>query len=128
MGQRPAAAHASRACTLARARARRRMFIGQGGGKAAGGGMPQREQKAVLAAFRAGAFNTLVATCIGEEGLDIPQAPPAPRTDLLVTGPWLPPALARSAWTSRGRRPPPRPACWAPVGAARPACCRRARL
>lgn len=28
----------------------------------------------VLADFRAGAFNTLVATCIGEEGLDIPQA------------------------------------------------------
>jgi len=62
-----------------RAHTRRRMFIGQGGGKAAGGGMPQREQKAVLAAFRAGAFNTLVATCIGEEGLDIPQAPARPR-------------------------------------------------
>ncbi len=27
----------------------------------------------VLADFRAGLFNTLVATCIGEEGLDIPQ-------------------------------------------------------
>ena len=27
----------------------------------------------VLADFRAGKFNTLVATCIGEEGLDIPQ-------------------------------------------------------
>jgi Helicase conserved C-terminal domain len=29
----------------------------------------------VLADFRAGKFNTLVATCIGEEGLDIPQVP-----------------------------------------------------
>ena len=35
--------------------------------------MKQAEQKKVLADFRAGAFNTLVATCIGEEGLDIPQ-------------------------------------------------------
>ena len=56
-----------------------RMFIGQSGGAArraaAGGapGMAQKEQKAVLADFRAGAFNTIVATCIGEEGLDIPQ-------------------------------------------------------
>ena len=37
-------------------------------------GMKQAEQKKVLTDFRAGAFNTLVATCIGEEGLDIPQA------------------------------------------------------
>ena len=54
----------------------RRMFIGQGAGSKKGGrqaGMAQREQKAVLAEFREGAFNTLVATCIGEEGLDIPQ-------------------------------------------------------
>lgn len=35
--------------------------------------MKQAEQKAVLAEFRQGAFNTLVATCIGEEGLDIPE-------------------------------------------------------
>lgn len=35
--------------------------------------MKQAEQKAVLAEFRAGSFNTLVATCIGEEGLDIPE-------------------------------------------------------
>ncbi len=27
----------------------------------------------MLADFREGKFNTLVATCIGEEGLDIPQ-------------------------------------------------------
>lgn len=51
------------------------MFIGQSGGgrKGGGPGMAQREQKAVLAEFRAGGFNALVATCIGEEGLDIPQ-------------------------------------------------------
>ena len=56
-----------------------RMFIGQSGGgrKGGGPGMAQREQKAVLAEFRAGGFNTLVATCIGEEGLDIPQVRPA---------------------------------------------------
>lgn len=52
--------------------------MGQSGGKSKGTGMPQREQKAVLAEFRAGGFNTLVATCIGEEGLDIPQACPNP--------------------------------------------------
>lgn len=53
-----------------------RIFIGQASGKAAGVGMKQAEQKKVLTDFRAGAFNTLVATCIGEEGLDIPQAWP----------------------------------------------------
>ena len=57
------------------------MFIGQGSsGQKKGGGMPQKEQKAVLAAFRAGAFNTLVATCIAEEGLDIPQVSPLPQS------------------------------------------------
>lgn len=57
-----------------------RVFVGQGASKAkkssgsgGGGGMKQAEQKAVLDEFRRGAFNTLVATCIGEEGLDIPQ-------------------------------------------------------
>lgn len=34
--------------------------------------MKQKDQKQVLNDFRNGAFNTLVATCIGEEGLDIP--------------------------------------------------------
>ena len=53
-----------------------RAFIGQGPGsseKGAGGGMKQKEQKQVLADFCAGNFNVLVATCIAEEGLDIPQ-------------------------------------------------------
>jgi ERCC4-related helicase len=43
---------------------------------AAGGGgcgMTQAEQEAVLADFRAGAINVLLATSIGEEGLDIPE-------------------------------------------------------
>ena len=52
---------------------------GAGGGGGAGGsaqgvaakGQSQREQAAVIAAFRAGTTNTLIATCIGEEGLDI---------------------------------------------------------
>ena len=34
----------------------------------------------MLAEFRAGGFNTLIATCIGEEGLDIPQACPNPES------------------------------------------------
>ena len=41
-------------------------------------GISQKEQRQVLADFRAGAFNTLVATCIGEEGLDICQASTRP--------------------------------------------------
>lgn len=55
----------------------RRAFIGQGNrsSKSAKGeeGMKQAEQKEVLNAFRHGTINVLVATCIGEEGLDIPQ-------------------------------------------------------
>ena len=43
------------------------------GGKNGGTGMIQKEQQKVLADFRRGDFNTLVATCIGEEGLDICQ-------------------------------------------------------
>ncbi|MEW5301841.1 MAG: hypothetical protein WDW36_004675 [Sanguina aurantia] len=51
-----------------------RAFIGQSGGKKGGNGgagMPQKEQKEVLQMFRDGRINTLIATCIGEEGLDI---------------------------------------------------------
>lgn len=36
-------------------------------------GMKQAEQKKVIDGFKAGEFNVLLATCIGEEGLDIPQ-------------------------------------------------------
>ena len=35
--------------------------------------MSQTEQKRVIQEFRQGKFNTLVATCIAEEGLDIPE-------------------------------------------------------
>ncbi len=52
-----------------------RVFIGQSGGKKSVG-MKQSEQKKVLADFKAGKFNTLVATCIAEEGLDIAQVTP----------------------------------------------------
>ena len=60
-------------------------FIGQGdttrgggGGKGAGHargtrGQTQQQQRDVLDAFRNGTLNTLVATSIGEEGLDIPS-------------------------------------------------------
>ena len=63
-------------------------FIGQGdttrgggGGKGAAGaghargtrGQTQQQQRDVLDAFRNGTLNTLVATSIGEEGLDIPS-------------------------------------------------------
>ncbi len=36
-------------------------------------GMSQKEQKKILDAFRKGEINVIVATSIGEEGLDIPQ-------------------------------------------------------
>jgi len=45
-----------------------------GGG---GGGMKQAEQEAALVDFRAGVINVLLATSIGEEGLDIPEVRPA---------------------------------------------------
>ena len=47
---------------------------GAGGAGAARGtkGQSQKEQKSVLDAFRSGSLNTVVATSIGEEGLDIP--------------------------------------------------------
>lgn len=50
-----------------------RQFIGQSGGKKNSKGMSQKEQKRILQGFRQKAFNVLVATCIGEEGLDIPE-------------------------------------------------------
>lgn len=55
-------------------RVRAKSFIGQGGGSRKGApGMKQKEQKQVLADFSSGECNVLVATCIGEEGLDIPN-------------------------------------------------------
>ncbi|XP_050937808.1 DEAD-box ATP-dependent RNA helicase FANCM isoform X2 [Cucumis melo] len=45
-------------------------FIGQSSGKSLKG-QSQKVQQAVLEKFRAGGFNVIVATCIGEEGLDI---------------------------------------------------------
>ncbi|XP_027355173.1 DEAD-box ATP-dependent RNA helicase FANCM isoform X2 [Abrus precatorius] len=45
-------------------------FIGQSSGKAMKG-QSQKVQQAVLKKFRSGAYNVIVATSIGEEGLDI---------------------------------------------------------
>src|SRR3990167_5782803 len=36
-------------------------------------GMSQKQQKKLVAGFAAGDFNVMVATSIGEEGLDIPK-------------------------------------------------------
>jgi len=49
-----------------------RLFIGKGEGRL-GPRMSQEEQRGVLEDFRRGRFNVLVATSIGEEGLDIPE-------------------------------------------------------
>ncbi|CAE6524443.1 unnamed protein product [Rhizoctonia solani] len=46
-------------------------FIGQAGGKGGDKGMTQKEQLAAIKRFKDGEFNVLVATSIGEEGLDI---------------------------------------------------------
>jgi Fanconi anemia group M protein len=48
------------------------LFVGKAEGKG-GPRMTQEEQMRVLRAFREGACNVLVATSIGEEGLDIPE-------------------------------------------------------
>ncbi|CAO1626135.1 unnamed protein product [Parajaminaea phylloscopi] len=45
-------------------------FIGQASDKT-GKGLTQKQQKEVIAKFKTGVFNILVATSIGEEGLDI---------------------------------------------------------
>ncbi|KAJ1311629.1 hypothetical protein OPQ81_010105 [Rhizoctonia solani] len=46
-------------------------FIGQAGGRGGDKGMSQKEQLAAIKRFKDGQFNVLVATSIGEEGLDI---------------------------------------------------------
>ena len=46
-------------------------FIGQATKE--GKGLKQEEQIKILKSFRAGAFNVLVATSVGEEGIDIPS-------------------------------------------------------
>ncbi|MFT4250499.1 MAG: DEAD/DEAH box helicase [Candidatus Woesearchaeota archaeon] len=48
-----------------------RLFVGQQ--KKGETGLSQKEQQAMLEEFRAGEFHVLVATAVGEEGLDIPQ-------------------------------------------------------
>ncbi len=47
------------------------MFVGQT--KKGDTGLSQKEQKKILDEFREGKFNIIVATSIGEEGLDIPK-------------------------------------------------------
>ncbi|CAL4087478.1 unnamed protein product, partial [Meganyctiphanes norvegica] len=47
-------------------------FVGQSSSSAKGTrGFSQKEQLVVVKKFREGGYNTLVATCVGEEGLDI---------------------------------------------------------
>lgn len=47
-------------------------FFGQGKGKSADEvGMTQKEQKEVIGKFKKGVYNVIVATSVGEEGLDI---------------------------------------------------------
>ncbi|KKA29409.1 hypothetical protein TD95_004067 [Thielaviopsis punctulata] len=53
---------------------RARVFVGQAASKRSGtGGMKQTEQIQAIEDFKNGKFNVLVATSIGEEGLDIGQ-------------------------------------------------------
>ncbi|XP_076442631.1 Fanconi anemia group M protein-like [Babylonia areolata] len=46
-------------------------FIGQSSVGKSTKGFTQKEQLKVMQAFRTGGYNTLVSTCVGEEGLDI---------------------------------------------------------
>ncbi len=48
-----------------------RVFVGQA--RREEGGLTQREQQAIIEDFRRGIVNILVATSIGEEGLDLPE-------------------------------------------------------
>ena len=52
------------------------VFVGQAKKSSLSGltsGQNQKEQKAIIEKFRSGEINTLIATSIGEEGLDIPE-------------------------------------------------------
>jgi len=49
-----------------------KIFVGQAK-KADGSGLSQKEQKQVIDEFSSGKINVLCATCIAEEGLDIPE-------------------------------------------------------
>jgi len=44
-------------------------FIGQS--KKGGTGLNQQEQKQIMQDFKSNVYNTLISTCVGEEGLDI---------------------------------------------------------
>uniref|UniRef100_A0A5S6QQQ2 Fanconi anemia group M protein n=1 Tax=Trichuris muris TaxID=70415 RepID=A0A5S6QQQ2_TRIMR len=46
-------------------------FLGQSSGRGLNKGISQKKQLAVIKEFEKGDYNTLVATCVGEEGLDI---------------------------------------------------------
>ncbi|XP_035213323.1 Fanconi anemia group M protein-like, partial [Stegodyphus dumicola] len=46
-------------------------FIGQATKSLSNAGYSQKHQLKVIAQFRSGGYNTLVSTCVGEEGLDI---------------------------------------------------------
>lgn len=55
-------------------RVRSTLFVGQAStGKSKIKGMTQKEQQSILTKFKSGDFNVLIATSIGEEGLDIGQ-------------------------------------------------------
>lgn len=47
------------------------VFIGQATTGTGGKGLKQKDQVQVVSQFRDGGYNILVATCVGEEGLDI---------------------------------------------------------
>ncbi|ETI24205.1 hypothetical protein G647_03574 [Cladophialophora carrionii CBS 160.54] len=50
---------------------RAHVFVGQSGSKGGSEGMNQKTQLDIIQKFKAGEYNTIVATSIGEEGLDI---------------------------------------------------------